>query len=192
MIERASSNNNFFFNYIFDPLEQFELGSFFDLGYSDSYAYFLLSFFTYIVLEKSINFFSYDVSLKSLIKNLIYANLPKDLHYMYFILYPTFLFVFSANISGLFAYGFTETSTIPLVFLLSFFMFFGILFTGIDRKRNFFFNNFLPSGTPASILKLLITIEIISYLTRLISLALRLLANMISGHILLKILISFV
>lgn len=183
---------NLNFLLIKDPLEQFELGYFFDVFFYSSFFVFIFSIFIFILLEKSLNFFVGDNFVSNLVSDLIKSNLQSDLYYVYYILYPMFLFIFSANISGLFAYGYTETAAVPLVFLFSSVMFFGIFFTGLDRKRSFILNSFLPQGTPSSILKLLIVIELISYGTRLISLALRLLANMISGHILLKILISFV
>jgi len=186
-------SNLFYINNIFlDPLEQFETAHSYDILYNSSLFIFILAAFSYLITEKSLNFFLSDDFIDNLLLDLIISNLPKDLYYVYYILYPIFLLIFSSNMSGLFAFGFTETASVPLVFLFSFTIFFGILLTGIDRKRNFILNSFLPAGTPASILKLLIVIEIISYSTRLISLALRLLANMISGHILLKILISFV
>lgn len=189
MFLSANSNKYLIF---FDPLEQFELGYFFDLFFYDSFIIFIFSIITFTLVEKSLNLFIGENFIDSLVVGLIKSNLPSDLSYVYYILHPIFLLIFSSNISGLFAYGFTETATVPLVFLFSFVIFFGVFFTGLDRKRNYILNSFLPSGTPSAILKLLIIIEIISYSTRLISLALRLLANMISGHILLKILISFV
>lgn len=177
---------------LYDPLEQFELSIFFDLFNSDSLFFFMLAAGVYFLIEKSINMSLADDFIKILIKDLTVSNLPEDLHYFYYILYPFFIIIFSSNISGLFFFSYTETAVIQMVFLLSSTAFFGILLTGIDRKRSFFLNLFLPQGTPAAILKLLILIEIVSYATRLISLALRLLANMISGHILLKILIGFI
>jgi len=176
----------------YDPLEQFELGYFYDSFFYGSFLVFSFAVFIFILLEKSLNVFIGENFIDLLIRDLIKSNLSQDLYYIYYILQPVFFLIFSANIAGLFAYGFTETATVPVVFMLSFTIFFGILFTGIDRKRNFILNSFLPQGTPGAILKLIVFIEVVSYSTRLISLALRLLANMISGHILLKILISFV
>jgi F-type H+-transporting ATPase subunit a len=181
------------FNFlVYDPLEQFEMGYFYDSFFYGSFLVFSLAAFLFILLEKSLNVFIGENFIDLLIRDLIKSNLPQDFYYVYYILQPVFFFFFYANIAGLFAYGFTETATVPVVFMLSFTIFFGILFTGIDRKRNFILNSFLPQGTPDAILKLIVFIEVVSYSTRLISLALRLLANMISGHILLKILISFV
>jgi len=145
-----------------------------------------------MMIEKTINLFYGEEFIRLLLIDLIESNLPEDLHYLYYILYPCFVTVFSANIVGMFSFSFTETTGMPLVLTLSAGVFFGVFITGLQRKGRFLLGGFLPPGTPLAIGKLLIAIEVISYTTRVASLALRLMANMISGHILLKILVGFV
>lgn len=67
-----------------------------------------------------------------------------------------------------------------------------MVFLSLVDHGFFFFRKFVPAGTPIRMLKFLVVIELISYFIRVLSLAIRLVANMISGHILLKILMGFV
>lgn len=108
------------------------------------------------------------------------------------LIYTTFLFLFISNVFGMVPYTMTVTShlTITLYFSLAFFI--GNNIIGICYLKQSFFLLFLPEGVPLPIIPLLIIIEYISYISRIFSLAIRLFANMLSGHILLKILISFV
>lgn len=96
------------------------------------------------------------------------------------------------NIIGLIPYTFTLTSSFALTFFYSLIVFIIINISGIFRTGfTGFFSLFLPSGTPLNITFLLIIIEIISYFARLFSLSIRLFANMMAGHTLLKTLIGF-
>lgn len=179
--------------YLFtDPLEQFENTLIYDLYFFKGLWSFLIITLFVVIFEKILVYYFNESFLNNLIINLIKNNLPVQGYYIYYILSPLFILLFSMNISGLFVFVFTETSVVPVVFLFSFIMFFGFLFTVFDNQRHYFLNFFLPFGTPFAITKFIIFIEIVSYFTRLISLAVRLLANMVSGHILLKILTSFV
>jgi ATP synthase subunit 6 len=84
----------------------------------------------------------------------------------------------------------TSHLVITLYFSLAFFL--GSTLIGVCYLKQTFFVIFLPEGVPLQITPFLIIIEYISYISRIFSLAIRLFANMLSGHILLKILISFV
>ena len=88
-------------------------------------------------------------------------------------------------------YGFTLTSHIIFTFGCAFSIFIGINIIGIQLHGRYFFNIFLPNNIPVPIVPLIVTIEIISYFLRVITLSLRLFANMMSSHILLKIVASF-
>jgi F-type H+-transporting ATPase subunit a len=96
------------------------------------------------------------------------------------------------NIMGMLPFGFTITSHFSITFFLSFLFFISLNYIGIRMHKIEFLSLFLPSGTPLIIMPFLFLIELLSYISRLFSLAIRLFANMLSGHILLKILISFV
>lgn len=106
--------------------------------------------------------------------------------------YIMFLFTCFSNILGMVPFSITITSHLILTLFFSLSFFLGHNIVGICYHRELFFNIFLPSGVPIFIIPLLILIEYISYLSRIFSLAIRLFANMLSGHILLKILIVFI
>jgi len=103
----------------------------------------------------------------------------------------TFCFIFISNLFGLIPYSITVTShlIITLYFSLSFFI--GTNIISILYHKEKYFELFLPEGIPVAIIPALIILEYISYISKIFSLAIRLFANMMSGHILLKILIGF-
>lgn len=102
-----------------------------------------------------------------------------------------FLTICSWNLIGIVPYAFTVTSQIVVTFLLAIIFFGGINLRAILDKRFAFFDLFVPQNAPHNIKAFLIVIELISYVARVFSLAIRLFANIIAGHTLLKILISF-
>ena len=106
--------------------------------------------------------------------------------------YFLFLFIFLSNILGMVPFSITITShlILTLSYALSFFI--GINIIGVLYQKEKWFKLFLPEGVPLFIVPALFLIELVSYFARVISLAVRLFANMLSGHILLKILIGFV
>ena len=88
-------------------------------------------------------------------------------------------------------YSFAVTSHIAITFSLAVLAFFAINFIGVRKHGFCMLSLFLPSGAPLILAPLLVLIELVSYSFRVISLALRLFANMMSGHCLLKILAGF-
>lgn len=88
-------------------------------------------------------------------------------------------------------YSFTVTSHIIVTFGLSLSIFIGVTIIGFYTHRIHFFSILLPSGTPLALSFFLVVIELISYIARAFSLAIRLFANLMSGHSLLKILAGF-
>lgn len=106
-----------------------------------------------------------------------------------------FLFILLNNLIGLIPYSFTTTSHIAITLTLSLSIIIGVTFIGFKKHSIGFFNLFIPSGLNKGFIRILIPliflIEIISYLTRIISLSVRLTANMMSGHTLLKIIANF-
>ena len=108
------------------------------------------------------------------------------------LLYTIFLFIFLSNILGMVPYSITITSHLILTLYFSLAFFIGNNLIGICFHKEKYFVLFLPEGVPLFIIPALILIEYVSYISRIFSLAIRLFANMMSGHILLKILISFI
>ena len=87
---------------------------------------------------------------------------------------------------------FTVTSHIIVTFVLAFFIFIGVTIIGLVRHKLHFFSLFLPAGLPIYLAPLLIPIEIIGYLTRPISLSVRLAANMMAGHTMVEVFAGFI
>jgi F-type H+-transporting ATPase subunit a len=101
------------------------------------------------------------------------------------------LFLLFSNLLGMIPYSFTVTSHIAFTFSLSLAIFIGINIIGLKTHGLNFFSLFLPRNVPLIIVPLLISIEFLSYLVKVFTLAIRLFANMTSGHTLLKIIAGF-
>ena len=108
------------------------------------------------------------------------------------VIFTIFIFILFSNLIGLVPYTFTVTSHIAVTFALAFTLFVGITLIGIFKHGAKFITMFLPSGVPLWISPLLFVIELLSYMTRPISLSVRLFANMMAGHIMLKVFAMFV
>jgi F-type H+-transporting ATPase subunit a len=103
-----------------------------------------------------------------------------------------FFFILFGNVIGLFPYFFTFTSHIAVTLAMSLFVFCLVTVVALKEHGLHFFSYFLPKGIPAAMAPLVVVIEIISYLSRIISLSVRLFANMMAGHIILEVFASFV
>lgn len=114
-------------------------------------------------------------------------QLGKDGQVAFPCLFSLFAFVLTANVFGLFPYGFTVTSHIIVTFSLALLVFVGMTVWGIIRHRWQFFRIFFPRGLPVFMAPLLVPVELISYCARPVSLAVRLFANMVAGHVMIKI-----
>ncbi|MBT5572048.1 MAG: F0F1 ATP synthase subunit A [Alphaproteobacteria bacterium] len=108
------------------------------------------------------------------------------------IIFTVFVFVLTGNLLGMIPYSFTFTSHIIVTFAMAIVIFLAVTVLGFVRHGTHFFSFFVPPGTPLVMYPLMIPIEILSYLSRPISLAVRLFANMMAGHILLKVIAGFV
>ena len=107
-------------------------------------------------------------------------------------IFTLFLFILFGNILGMVPYNFTYTSHIIVTFGLAGFIFLAVTLIGIAKHGIGFLKFFVPSGVPYALLPILIPIEVISYFVRPISLSLRLFANMMAGHTMLKVFASFI
>jgi len=106
--------------------------------------------------------------------------------------FTLFMFVLFCNMLGMTPYSFTVTSHIIVTFALAAVVFIGVTVIGFIKHGLGFLKFFVPSGVPVALLPLLVVIEVISYLTRPISLSVRLFANMMAGHTMLKVFGAFV
>jgi ATP synthase subunit 6 len=96
-----------------------------------------------------------------------------------------------SNLIGMIPYSFTITSHISITFALSFTIFIAIIIIMFKFHKLVAFTTFLPSGTPIPLISFLVPIELISFFSKPFSLSIRLFANMMAGHSLLKILAGF-
>ena len=125
------------------------------------------------------------------------ANMVRDnvgtagMKYFPFV-FTLFMFVLVLNMLGMVPYSFTVTSHIIVTFALAAFIFLGVTLLGFVKHGAKFLKFFVPEGVPFIMLPLLVVIEVISYLTRTLSLSVRLFANMMAGHTMLKVFGAFV
>lgn len=103
-----------------------------------------------------------------------------------------FLFIFTVNMVGLFAYNFTPTSQIVITAVMALLVFFTVIIVGFAKNGLGFLKLFAPSGIPWPLYFIVTPIEIISFFSRPLSHAVRLWANILAGHILVKVFAGFV
>jgi F-type H+-transporting ATPase subunit a len=103
-----------------------------------------------------------------------------------------FMFILMSNVVGIIPYTFTVTSHIIITAALALTVFFTVIIYGIWKNGLHFFNLFLPSGIPGWMAPMIIVIELLSFMSRPISHSVRLFANMLAGHITLKLVGGFV
>jgi len=107
-------------------------------------------------------------------------------------IFTLFMFVLFCNMVGMLPYSFTVTSHIIVTFVLATFVFVGVTVIGFIKHGIKYLELFVPKGVPVILLPLIIVIEVISYLSRPVSLSVRLFANMMAGHTMLKVFGGFV
>ena len=107
-------------------------------------------------------------------------------------IFSLFMFVLFCNMLGMLPYSFTVTSHIIVTFALAAIIFIGVTIIGFVNHGIRYLKIFIPSGVPVVLLPIIVIIEIISYLSRPVSLSVRLFANMLAGHTMLKVFGGFV
>ena len=107
-------------------------------------------------------------------------------------IFSLFMFVLLCNMVGMLPYSFTVTSHIIVTLIMALFIFVAVTIIGFFKHGFKYLSIFVPSGVPAVLLPLITIIEIISYLSRPVSLSVRLFANMMAGHTMLKVFGGFV
>lgn len=135
---------------------------------------------------------SFAEMLYELVANMIRDNAGKEgLKYFPFI-FTLFIFILFGNVIGIIPGTFTFTSHIIVTFALAFTVFVGVTVIGFARHGAGYLRMFFPHGAPLWTAVILVPVELISYLSRPISLSVRLFANMTVGHVLLKVIGGFV
>ena len=107
-------------------------------------------------------------------------------------IFSLFMFVLFCNMVGMLPYSFTVTSHIIVTLIMALFIFIAVTIIGFAKHGFKYLSIFVPSGVPTVLLPLITIIEIISYLSRPVSLSVRLFANMMAGHTMLKVFGGFV
>ena len=134
----------------------------------------------------------WSIALESLfasIGSMVREQLGKEVYFPF--IYSLFFFILIANLCGNVPYSFTITTSIMVSIGLSFTILVGVTILGLSIHKLHFFSYFVPSGTPLALVPLLVLIEMVSYLARAFSLGIRLFANVVAGHTLMKILATF-
>ena len=186
----------------FSPMEQYEIYSIFSINliFNQINIYMLIITFLFILLVFITinpylisNFFGIlNESLYKTILSMVisYINI-KSIIFLPMI-YTIFHFILFSNLIGMIPYSSTPTVEIIMTLTLAFTILIGILIMGFFSHKLYLFAIFLPAGTPLPLIFLMVPLEILAYITRTLSLGLRLAVNLITGHILGKVLISFI
>ena len=190
-----------------DPIHQFNIENIFTIGhiggqeiaFTNSSAYMLLAVVLTSLLMlatgrrlvpgrmQSIAEISYEF-----VADTIHTTAGKDGMKFFPFVFTIFMLVTVSNLVGIIPYTFTISSHIIVTAGLAFLVFFTVLIYGFYKNGLRFFKLFVPSGIPIVILPLVVAIEVISFLSRPVSHSVRLFANMLAGHITLKVFASFV
>jgi F-type H+-transporting ATPase subunit a len=129
--------------------------------------------------------------LYSFVANMVEDNAGHHgMRYFPFV-FTLFMFVLLGNLLGMIPFSFTYTSHIIVTFALASAVFIGVTILGLFRHGLHFFSLFFPKGAPLLLAPLIIPIELLSYLSRPVSLSIRLFANMMAGHTMLAVFASF-
>lgn len=126
------------------------------------------------------------------IANMLQENVGSAGRQYFPFIFTLFMFILFANVLGMIPYSFTPTSHIIVTFAMALVVFIGVTAIGFARHGAHFLSLFVPKGVPWPLLLLLVPIEILSYFIRPVSLSLRLFANMMAGHTMLKVFGGFV
>jgi len=126
------------------------------------------------------------------IANMIRDNVGSEGRKYFPFVFSLFMFILFGNLIGLIPYAFTFTSHIAVTFAMAIVVFLGVTIIAIARHGLNFFSFFLPTGVPKVMAPVLVPIEILSYLSRPISLSIRLFANMMAGHTMMKVFAGFI
>jgi F-type H+-transporting ATPase subunit a len=125
--------------------------------------------------------------LYEFISEMVRSNVGNEGRPYFPFVFTLFVFLLFGNMLGLIPYSYTFTSQIVVTFVLAAFIFVGVTFVALIKHGMHFFSFFVPPGAPKVLIPFLIIIEVISYFVRPVSLSVRLFANMLAGHTMLKV-----
>jgi len=125
------------------------------------------------------------------VANMVKDNVGSEGRKYFPFVFSLFMFILFGNLLGMIPYSFTFTSHIIVTFTLAMVVFVLVTFIGLARHGLKWFGYFMPHGAPVAMSPIIVPIEIISYLSRPVSLSIRLFANMMAGHTMLKVFAGF-
>jgi len=125
--------------------------------------------------------------LYEFISEMVRSNVGNEGRPYFPFVFTLFVFLLFGNMLGLIPYSYTFTSQIVVTFVLAAFIFVGVTLVALIKHGMHFFSFFVPPGAPKVLIPFLIIIEVISYFVRPVSLSVRLFANMLAGHTMLKV-----
>ncbi|MBB5694942.1 F0F1 ATP synthase subunit A [Muricoccus pecuniae] len=126
------------------------------------------------------------------IENLVTGQVGHEGRKYFPFVFALFMFVLFGNLIGLFPYAFTYTSHIAVTLGLAATVFLVTTIVALVLHGKKFFGYFFPEGAPLWLAPIIVPVEVVSYLSRPVSLSVRLFANMVAGHVLLKVFATFV
>lgn len=185
--------------FIMSPLEQFEILPIFQIPFVFTNASLilvigLLYIYIYISIKNKFIPTRFQQIFETIFNTTIelsYANIGKEGKHFVSLIFVTFFFILLCNLIGMVPYSFTLTSHLIVTFTLALTIYIGFNIIGIKKHKLNFLNLLLPSGASIFLVPLLVPIELVSYIFRVISLPVRLFANMMAGHTLLKVIAGF-
>ena len=125
--------------------------------------------------------------LYEFVADMVRSNVGNEGRPYFPVIFTLFMFVLFSNLLGLIPYSYTTTSQIVVTFSLALATFVGVTLIALVKHGFHFFSFFVPSGAPKALIPFLVVIEVISYFVRPVSLSVRLFANMLAGHTMLKV-----
>lgn len=129
--------------------------------------------------------------LYQFIANMIRENIGSKGREYFPLVFTIFMIILVGNLLGMVPYSFTYTSHLIVTGVLAMMIFLMVTVLGIVRHGFHFFHLFLPPGVPVWLFPLVIPLEILTFLTRPVTLSMRLFANMMAGHLVLKVFAGF-
>jgi ATP synthase subunit 6 len=184
---------------MFSPLEQFEILPIFQIPFVFTNASLILLIglvYLYIFINIKTKFIPtrfqqiFEMIFNITIE-LTYSSIGKAGKHFISLIFAVFFFILLSNLIGMIPYSFTVTSHLIITFTLSLTIYLGFNLIGIKQHKLNFLNLLLPSGASIALVPILVPIELVSYIFRVISLPVRLFANMMAGHTLLKVIAGF-
>lgn len=192
-----------------DPIHQFEIHKIFSLGHiggqeiaftnSSAYMFAAVGAISLLMIGGSAarsvvpgRFQSLAELTYEFVANTLKSSVGEEGMKFFPFVFSIFTFILTANLIGIIPFTFTVTSHLIVTVALALMVFLTVLLYGLYKNGFKFFKLFVPSGIPIYILPLIMVIEVISFLSRPVSHSVRLFANMLAGHITLKVFAGFV